>query len=111
MVLTLLLCASGSLGGASAEAAPTKACKPVVNPYAGTRYEGVNLTQIRATGVSCRAARRVARLAHLKALGLTPPPSGVRRFTWHRWKVTGDLRPSTDAYVAKLADKRVRWRF
>ena len=99
------------LGGASAGATSTKPCAPLVNPYPGTRYEGVNLSRIRATGVSCRTARRVARLAHRKALGLTPPPSGVRRYTWHGWSVTGDLRPASDAYLAKLGEKRVRWRF
>jgi hypothetical protein len=99
------------LGGPSAEAAPARACQPVVNPYPGTRYEGVDLRRIRATGVSCRTARRVARRAHRKALGITPPPSGVRRFTWHGWRVRGDLRGSSDRYVAKRDGNRVRWRF
>jgi hypothetical protein len=35
----------------------------------------------------------------------------VRRFTWNGWRVTGDLRGSSDAYVATKGDRRVRWRF
>jgi hypothetical protein len=102
------------LAAPAAEAAPAPArqCRPVVNPYPDTRYEGVDLSRIRATGVSCRRARRVARRAHYKALGLPPPLTGVRRFTWNGWRVTGDLRGDNDRYVAKRAGgKRVRWRF
>jgi hypothetical protein len=110
MIHAALMLLAG-LGAPNVEAAPARACAPVVNPYPGTRYEGVDLRRIRATGVSCRGARRVARRAHRKALGITPPPSGVRRFTWRGWQVTGDLRGSSDRYVAKRDGKRVRWRF
>jgi hypothetical protein len=92
-------------------AAQAKACKPVENPYPGTRYEGVDLTRIRAEGIRCPAARRVARRAHRKALGLPLPPDGVRRFRWHGWRVRGDLRPEIDRYVARKGERRVRWRF
>jgi hypothetical protein len=93
-------------------AAADRSCKPVVNPYAGTRYAGINLRRIRALRVSCRTARRVTRQAHRKALGLTPTPSGVRTFTWRRWTVTGDIRGSKDRYVARArGGKRVRWLF
>lgn len=92
-------------------AATTASCAPVVNPYKGTRYDGVDLSRIRATGVSCSEARRVARGAHGKALGLTPPPSGIRRFNWNGWRVTGDLRGPTDSYTATNGTRRVRWRF
>lgn len=95
----------------SAEARSTRSCSPVMNPYAGTRYEGVDLRRVRATGLSCRSARRVASRAHRKALGLTPPASGVRRFTWNGWRVTGDLRGASDRYVATRHGKRVSWRF
>jgi hypothetical protein len=105
------LCALAGVGAPSAEGASIRSCVPVVNPYAGTRYEGVDLRLIRSTGVSCRSARRVARGAHRKALGLTPPTSGVRRFTWDGWRVTGDLRSSSDRYVATRGGKRVRWVF
>ncbi len=86
-------------------------CRPVADPYAGTRYEGVDLTHIRARGVACSVARDIARRAHAKALGLPVPPGGVRRFEWHRWSVTGDLRGPSDKYVAKRDDKRVTWVF
>jgi hypothetical protein len=95
--------------GVSAADAAARTCKPVLNPYPNSRYEGVDLTRIRATNVSCRGARRVARRAHYKALGL--PPTAVRRFTWRGWQVTGDLRGPSDRYVAVRGAKRVRWRF
>jgi hypothetical protein len=53
----------------------------------------------------------VARGAHKKALGLTPPPGGVRTLTWDGWRVSGDLRGSHDSYVATKGALRVRWRF
>jgi len=71
----------------------------------------VDIRRIRATAVSCPTARRVARRAHRKALGLTPPPSGIRRFIWNGWKVTGDLRGATDRYLAARGARRVRWVF
>ena len=95
----------------AAEGASYKACKPVKNPYAGTRYEGVDLSRIRALRTSCPGARRVAKGAHRKALGITPTTNGIRRFTWRGWSVTGDLRPSSDRYVARKGRRRVRWRF
>jgi len=105
--------ASGAVasGAAAADAAEPKACGRVENPYPGTRYEGEDLKRIRAVGVSCPGARRVARRAHRKALGITPPPSGVRQFTWKGWSVTGDLRGDHDRYVARRGAKRVRWLF
>ena len=96
------------LGPPSAEA---RSCKPVENPYPNSRYADVDLTGIRTARVSCRSARRVAKGAHFKALGLTPPPSGVRRFTWKGWRVIGDLRGDSDRYLATKGRKRVRWRF
>jgi hypothetical protein len=86
-------------------------CRPVVNPYEGSRYEGVNIRRIRALGVPCRKARQVARRAHRKALRLTPTPSGIRHFRWRGWKVRGDIRRPVDRYVAKRPGARVRWRF
>lgn len=100
-----------AIGPAAARAQDARACGRIHDPYAGTRYEGVDITRIRAVGVSCRGARRVARRAHRKALGITPPPSGIRRFTWRGWQVTGDLRPERDRYVATRGERRVRWRF
>ena len=95
-----------------AQSATVKSCKAVLNPYPGTRFDDVDLTRIRAAGVSCRTARRVARGAHRKALSLTPTLSGIRRFTWRGWAVAGDLRGDVDRYLAKApGGKRVRWRF
>jgi hypothetical protein len=94
----------------SAAPAPDKACEPVRNPYPGTRYEGVDLSHIRALRASCRTARRVARGAHRKALGITVT-GPIRRFTWHGWRVTGDLRGTSDRYTARKGTRRVRWRF
>jgi hypothetical protein len=93
-----------------AEAA-TRSCRPVENPYPGSRYEDVDLRRIRASGIDCRNARRVVRGAHREALGSAPPPGGVRRFTWRGWRVAGDLRGATDRYVAVRAGQRVRWVF
>jgi hypothetical protein len=90
---------------------PVRHCRPVLNPYPDTRYEGADLTRIRATGVKCRRAWRVARRAHYEALGLPPPLTGVRRFNWHGWRVSGDLRGDSHRYVARRDGKRVRWRF
>ena len=94
-----------------AEAEAGRACRPVVDPYAGTRYEGADLRRIRAEGVGCATARRVARGAHRKALRTTPPASGVRRLRWRGWRVTGDLRGASDRYVARRGTDRVRWVF
>jgi hypothetical protein len=106
-VLSLISFQTPTVAGSST----LTACRPVVNPYAGTRYEGTNLSRITAVGVSCRVARHVAREAHNKALRITPSPSGIRRFVWHRWRVRGDLRPAHDEYVAVKDGKRVTWRF
>ena len=78
---------AGLLAAPAAGAASYKSCKPVVNPYAGSRYEGVNLSSIRVLNGSCAGARAVAKGAHRKALGLTPGWSPIRRFTWGGWRV------------------------
>jgi hypothetical protein len=105
------LCAAIGFGAVSADAASVRSCRPVVNPYPDTRYEGVDLTRIRATGVSCRVARRVARRAHRKALRIAPSPDGVRRFRWRAWRVRGDVRGPNDRYLARRGGDRVRWIF
>ena len=111
VVAVVVACAAGLLAAPIAEAATTRSCGRIVNPYEGSRYEGTDIRRIRAVGVSCRNARRVARRAHRKAMGMTPPPSGVRRFRWRAWRVTGDLRGPYDRYVAARGTDRVRWRF
>jgi hypothetical protein len=110
-IIAVACCAVAGAGTPASAADAARRCRPVVDPYPGTRYEGIDLTGIRATSVSCARARRVARGAHRKALGLTPPASGVRRFTWKGWRVTGDLRGASDRYVARRGAMRVRWRF
>lgn len=94
-----------------AGAASYKSCKPVVNPYEGSRYDGVNLSSIRVLNGSCNGARVVAKGAHRKALGITPALSPIRRFSWGGWNVKGDLRGDSDRYLAVRGSKRVRWRF
>jgi hypothetical protein len=106
-----VLCALAGIVPQVATGVAPRSCGRVVDPYPGTRYDGADLRRIRATGVSCGRARRVARGAHRKALRLTPPPRGVRHFRWHGWRVTGDIRKSTDRYVARRDGKRVSWRF
>ena len=112
-LVLLLVCLSAALAAVvpATQAATTRSCGSVKDPYPGTRYAGVDLSHITAKGVSCTTAKRVARGAHKKALGLTPPPSGVRTLTWDGWRVSGDLRGSHDSYVATEGALRVRWRF
>ncbi len=103
-------CIAVAVVSPGAEAA-LRACKPVENPYAGTRYAGSDLSHIRARNVTCPGARRVARGAHRKALSMTLPLSGVRRFRWRGWEVVGDIRGAHDRYLATRGHRRVRWRF
>jgi len=98
-------------GAPAAQGAGYRPCAAVIDPYTGSRYDGVSLRRIRTLRAHCATARRVARGAHRRALGITPPPDGVRTFSWNGWKVTGDLRGDTDAYVAARGDRRVRWVF
>ena len=106
----LAICAATTLLAPAAAGAKTRSCKSVVNPYPNSRYEGVNLSRIRATAVSCPGARKVAKGAHYKALGLTPT-GPIRRFAWRGWRIKGDLRGSSDRYLAKKGKRRVTWRF
>ena len=58
VALAAIAC-SVALAGASpvhADAA-LRACKPVLDPYPGTRYDGVDLTRIRTSAGSCATAR------------------------------------------------------
>ena len=108
VLASLLITGALLVGAGTAQAA---SCAPIKDPYAGSRYDGVDLSAIRATGTTCAVARRTARGAHRKALGLTPTDNGLRRFTWNGWRVTGDLRPESDKYVARKGSRVVRWRF
>lgn len=107
----IALLTAGALVALVPSAAQAKACQPVENPYPGTRYEGVDLTRIRAEHVGCSTARRVARKGHRKALAGVPDANGIVRVRWHGWRVRGDLKPDRDRYVARKGERRVRWRF
>ncbi len=109
--LAAVALASALVVAVPAGAQAARFCGSVENPYPNTRYEGEDLKRVLAAGVSCSTARRVARGAHRKALGLTPTPSGIRRFGWQGWRVRGDLRGSSDRYLAVRGAKRVRWQF
>jgi hypothetical protein len=108
--LAVVVCATTMAPAAGAQAATTRSCGSIDNPYAGTRYEGADITRIQATGARCSTARRVARGSHRKALGLTPNESGIRTFSWNGWRVRGDLRGANDTDVATRGSARVRWR-
>ncbi len=97
----------------AAAAAPAEArtCRPILDPYAGTRYEGANLERITATGVSCATARRIVRGAHRKALGIAPSATGYKRFAWRGWTVRGNVRGTVDKYVAGRGENVVKWVF
>jgi hypothetical protein len=110
-LVATIVCLAALAAAAVAPAATTRSCGAVRDPYPGTRYAGVDLSRITATGVSCRAARSVVRGAHRRALGITPAVSGIRTFTWNGWTVRGDLRAASDRYVATRGSTRVRWRF
>jgi len=92
-------------------AANARSCDPIVNPYEGTRYEGVDLTDIEAKNVSCSNAQRFVEKAHRKALGVAPSADGYRFFRYDGFSVQGNLRPSSDRYRATRNDKLIRWRF
>jgi hypothetical protein len=95
-------------GPATADAA-FKRCRPVENIFPGTSDEG-DLYRIRAQSVSCKTARRVAYRSTYKAVGMTPGPSGFKRFHYRRWSVVDDLRADVDRYSARAGgSKRVRW--
>ena len=97
--------------GVKVGARSNSGCRPVKNPYAGTRYDGIDLTHIHARGVNCPKARRVATRAHRVGLGMAPPADGRRHYSWNGWEVVGNLIPNSDRYHATRHDKKVRWRF
>ncbi len=104
----LLALAMLAAGAAPADA---RSCRAILDPYAGTRYEGADLKRIEATGVSCTTARRVVRGAHRKALGIAPSATGYKRFAWRGWTVRGNVRGTVDKYVAGRGENTVKWIF
>jgi hypothetical protein len=101
------------VAGAPATAdAAFKRCRPVLNVLDGTRYEGSDLYRVRAEGVSCRTARRVARRGTAKAVRATPDASGIVRVRYRRWRVVDDLRGPVDRFRARArGQKLIRWLF
>jgi hypothetical protein len=106
-----LLLALVAVGPATADAA-FKRCRPVLNVFQGTRYEGSDLYRVRAQGVSCRTARRVVRRGTYRAVAATPGPSGFVRVRYRMWFILDNLRGSVDRFSARAdGRKRVRWLF
>jgi hypothetical protein len=89
-----------------------KSCRPVLNVFEGSRYEGSDLYRIRAQGVSCRTARRVVGRGTYRAVAATPDPSGRVRVRYRRWFIVDDLRGPVDRFSARAGGpRRVRWLF
>lgn len=92
--------------------AHAKSCRPVLNMFDGSRLEGSDSYRIRATGVSCSTARRVARQGTRRAVAATPNVDGFVRVRYRRWRVLDDLRGSTDRFRARASQtKRISWLF
>jgi hypothetical protein len=110
-MLTVGLIAGVVAAAALATPAAARACNPVRNILDETRYEGSDLYDIRVTGkASCRDARRLARRATYKAVGM--PLSGpIKRFRVGGWRVWDDLRGSADRFFARTERSRVHWTF
>lgn len=97
---------------AAASPAHARSCSPVLNMFEGSRFEGSDSYRIRATGVSCRTARRVARQGTRRAVAATPNANGFVRVRYRRWRVLDDLRGSTDRFKARAGgSKRITWLF
>jgi hypothetical protein len=106
--------AAAALLAIAAPPADAASCASIrnVSQLNGTRFAGSDIFRIRAQGVSCATARRVARGATLRALGITPPVSGIKRFRFQSWAVSGNLRGSDDRYTATgTGGKRITWLF
>jgi len=113
LALAFLAAAVLAIAAAPADAA-FKSCRsiPNVSQLDGTRFAGSDIFRIRAQGVSCPTARSVARAATVRALAITPPATGIKRFRYQSWSVSDDLRGNNDRYSATgSATKRVTWLF
>ena len=108
---SILATAAVSIGFAAPPAeASSKPCPPVIDIFDGSRYAGTDLYRIRAQGVSCKTARRVALRGSYRGVAAVPDPDGQVRVTYRRWSVIGDLRGAVDRYRASApGGKRVRW--
>jgi hypothetical protein len=110
-----LVTAAFAAAALGATAAPTEAvarsCRPVHNVFEAARYAASDLFRIRADGVSCRRARRLAHRATFKALGIPAATGPILRFRVDGWRVTDDLRGDTDRLRARSSGRLVTWRF
>jgi hypothetical protein len=113
LALALPAAALLAIAAAPAEAAFTSCASiPNVSQLDGTRFAGADIFRIRAQGVSCATARSVARAATIRALAITPPVTGVKRFRYGSWSVSDDLRGNDDRYRARgTGSKRITWLF
>jgi hypothetical protein len=106
--------AAAALLAIAAPPADAASCASIRNvaQLNGTRFAGSDIFRIRAQGVSCTTARSVARAATVRALAITPPATGIKRFRYHSWSVSDDLRGNNDRYSARgSGTKRVTWLF
>jgi hypothetical protein len=113
LALAFAAAALFAIAAAPADAA-VKSCASIrnVSQLDGTRFAGSDIFRIRAQGVSCTTARRIARGATLRALGITPPLSGIKRFRYQSYSVSDDLRGNDDRYTARgSGSKRITWLF
>jgi hypothetical protein len=100
-----------AIAAAPADAASCASIRNVAQ-LNGTRFAGSDIFRIRAQGVSCTTARSVARAATVRALAITPPATGIKRFRYQSWSVSDDLRGNDDRYSASGGGtKRLTWLF
>jgi hypothetical protein len=113
LALAFLTAALLAVAAAPADAA-FKSCRSIrnVSQLDGTRFAGSDIFRIRAQGVSCTTARRIARGATIRALGITPPVSGIKRFRYRSYAISDNLRGNDDRYSATgSGSKRITWLF
>jgi hypothetical protein len=87
----------------SAGAHPAKPCRPIYNLafLDGSRYEGADIVRVRAHGVRCRTARKVAYGATKRGMSLGATTLHYRvRVAGFRWKVNRNLFGDVDRYKA-----------
>src|SRR3954447_1431203 len=98
LALAFLTAALLAVAAAPADAA-FKSCPSIrnVSQLNGTRFAGSDIFRIRAQGVSYTTARRIARGATLRALGITPPLSGIKRFRYQSGRSATPCAATTTA--------------
>jgi len=112
--LALAFLTAALLAVAAPADAAFKSCPSIrnVSQLGGTRFAGSDIFRIRAQGVSCTMARRITRGATIRALGITPPLSGIKRFRYQSYAISDNLRGNDDRYSATgSGSKRITWLF